>query len=121
MSRNVYDTLKKRNYVCLCGKNLREIRWGRDPLPSCECGLEMHEDYGQFGLAPAVIGDEVDIYVRHGICDENGNPKRFRSKSELRRAAFESGWTISGETPKSNPRLNEQKWKEAEAKGRNWI
>ena len=38
--------------------------------------------------APGVIGDEVDITIRHGLCDpKTHEPVRYRSKSEIRRAA----------------------------------
>jgi len=53
----------------------------------------------------AVHGDEIDIEIRHGICNEDGSPKRYRSKSDIRRAAAERGLTIMGETPKpASPR-----------------
>ena len=126
MSRKVFDTMRKRFYVCSCGQDLIEIRWGKDNLPLCPkegCGLEMHEDYGQFGLAPGIITDDIPggLEVRHAICNPDGTPKKYYSKSEIRKAAHEAGYTISGETPKPNSRLNDQKWQEAVKKGRNWI
>ena len=36
-----------------------------------------------------VIGDECDVWVRHGICNPDGSPKRYRSKSEMHRAGKE--------------------------------
>lgn len=122
----VKDIMKKRAYVCSCGADLVDYRWESDPLPTCPkegCGKEMHEDFGQFGLAPSVIGDDIPggYEVKHGICNPDGTPRKFYSKSELRRAAWENGWTISGETPKPNPRITERRWQEAEKKGRTWI
>lgn len=115
--------MKRRYYVCSCGADLIEIRWSYDPLPTChKCSAEMKEDYGQFGLAPAVIGDEIPggLEVRHGICNPDGTPKRYYSKSEIRRAAAEAGYTISGETPKPNQRIVEQRHAENERKGLKW-
>lgn len=40
-----------------------------------------------------VVGDECDVWVRHGICNEDGSPRRYTSKSEMARAAKEKGWT----------------------------
>jgi hypothetical protein len=36
---------------------------------------------------PAVIGDEIDITIRHGLCSEDGTPRRYTSKSEIAREA----------------------------------
>ena len=122
MGRKVYDTMKKRFYVCSCGKDLAEIRWGLDPLPVCVCGLEFHEDFGQFGLAPSVIADDIPggMEIRHAICNPDGSPRKYYSKSEIRKAASEAGYTISGETPKPNSRITEARHQEAESKGRSW-
>lgn len=117
--------MKKRFYVCSCGADLVEIRWSNDPLPTCPkdgCGLEMHEDYGQFGLAPGIIGDEIPggLEIKHGLCNPDGSPRKFYSKSDIRKAAWEAGYTISGETPRPNPRIVEDRHRENERKGLNW-
>lgn len=126
MSRRVKDTMKKRAYVCTCGADLVDYRWTSDPLPTCPkegCNLEMHEDFGQFGLAPFVVGDDIPggLEVKHGICNPDGSPRKYYSKSEIRRAASEAGYTIFGETPKPNSRVTEQRWAEAERTGRGFI
>lgn len=59
------------------------------------------------GLAPSVHGDECDVWIKHGVCNEDGSPKRYRSKSEIRQAAYEKGLFQGGDTPKVNPRLQE--------------
>jgi hypothetical protein len=38
-------------------------------------------------------GDECDVTVRHGLCHEDGSPRRFTSKSEMRRVAAQLGYT----------------------------
>jgi hypothetical protein len=41
--------------------------------------------------APAVHGDECDIYIKNGLCEDDGTPRRFRSKADIKRAAKEKG------------------------------
>ena len=45
--------------------------------------------------APTVIGDDIPggVEIRHGICNEDGSPRRYYSKSEIRRAAAAKGLT----------------------------
>ncbi len=43
------------------------------------------------GQSAHVHGDECDVVVKHGICNEDGSPRRYRSKSEMARAARELG------------------------------
>ncbi len=40
-----------------------------------------------------VIGDELvgGVWVRHGICNEDGTPKRYDTKSSIAKAAKEKG------------------------------
>lgn len=70
-----------------------------------------------------VNGDEIPggLEVKHGICWPDGTPRKFYSKSEIRKAAAEVGLTIGGETPKLPSHIADQKWREAEAKGRKFI
>ncbi len=65
---------------------------------------------------PMIAGDEIDVWIRHGICHEDGSPRRFRSKAEMKKAAFEAGVTQGGDTPKLNQRLVEKEQKETERK-----
>jgi len=65
-----------------------------------------------------VITDEIPggIWIRHGICNEDGTPKKYYSKSEMRKAAFEKGLTQGDDTPKLNQRIVEEEHKAAEAR-----
>lgn len=45
------------------------------------------------GQANAVIGDECDVEIKHGLCNPDGSPRRFRSKSEIRTAEKKAGVT----------------------------
>lgn len=38
-----------------------------------------------------VIGDEIDVTIKNGLCNEDGTPRRFRSRTELRAAERERG------------------------------
>ncbi len=70
----------------------------------------------KLGEAASVIGDECDVYLRHGLCNEDGSPKRYRSKEEIKRVAFEKGLFQGGDTPKVNQRLQEAKLERYERK-----
>ena len=120
----VYDTMKKRRYVCEEDHELIEIRWGKDPLPTCStCSKLMEETYLTVHKSAMINTDEIPggLEIKHGICNPDGTPRKFYSKSEIRKAANEAGWSIHGETPKPNQRIVEGRHKEAEAKGRNWY
>lgn len=64
---------------------------------------------GEVGEAPGVIPDQIPggVEIKHGICNEDGTPRKFYSKSEMRRAAFQKGLFQGYDTPKVNPRLQE--------------
>lgn len=38
-----------------------------------------------------VISDECDVWVQHGICNEDGTPRHYRFKSEMRAEAARRG------------------------------
>lgn len=78
---------------------------------SCHNGTKL----GIGGAAPAVHGDECDVWINHGICNDDGSPKRYRSKAEIKQAAYEKGLFQGYDTPKVNHRLMEER---AKAKGR---
>lgn len=63
-----------------------------------------------------IAGDECDVIIRHGACWPDGTPRRYRSKSEIKRVAFESGWTQGFDTPKVNQRLVEREQAKKERK-----
>ena len=67
-----------------------EIRCDR-----CDKVLEV----GDFPFCPhphqanSVIGDDIPggIAIRHGLCNEDGTPRKYYSKSEMRREAERRG------------------------------
>lgn len=58
----------------------------------------------------SVIGDDIPggVWIRHGICNPDGTPKKYYSKSEIKKAAFENNLTHGFDTPKPNPKIVEQ-------------
>ncbi len=55
-------------------------------FPFCGGDASKHQPYG--GHA---IGDECDVVVKHGICNEDGTPRRYRSRAEMAKVAKERG------------------------------
>jgi len=55
----------------------------------CRCGGETERAW--LSKAPCVVGDEIDITIKHGLCSPEGEPVRYRSKAEMRRVAKERG------------------------------
>ncbi len=43
--------------------------------------------------ASGVIGDECDIMIKHGLCNEDGSARRYTSKQEIAREAERRGLT----------------------------
>lgn len=92
---------KLRHFVCReCGERRSELAWSNDHVECC--GKDMDETNAVRGRSAAVHGDEIDEVIEHGICHEDGTPRRIRSRQEKKRLLAEKGWTISGETPEPN-------------------
>lgn len=58
--------------------------------PCAECGQPTST---LWDTPCAVIGDECDVTIRHGLCHDDGSPRRYRSRSEIRREAQARGMT----------------------------
>lgn len=39
------------------------------------------------GNSASVIGDEIDVTIKHGLCNPDGSPCRYRSRSVMNRVA----------------------------------
>lgn len=65
----------------------------------CPCGGELVRGYAVGSKSALVVGDDIPggILIKHGVCNEDGTPRRFYSKSEIRRAAKEKGLTWGGD------------------------
>lgn len=75
-----------------CGVERKDV-WAKmdERLLNCEsCSTGVMERQWNLGAAH---GDEIDIYIQHGLCHPDGTPRRFRSKEELRKAEKSAGVT----------------------------
>ena len=61
------------------------------PVVLCECGHETERVW--LGKANAVIGDEIDVWIKNGLCHADRSPKHFTSRQELAREAKRRGFT----------------------------
>lgn len=67
-------------------------------MTNCDkCGVELH--LGQFPFCPhpmganSAIGDDLPggVLIEHGICNDDGSPKRYYTKSSMTKAAKAKG------------------------------
>lgn len=80
--------------------------WSYDfPLPTCtKCGAK--DSILPIPTNPAstlmIATDDIPggIEIRHGLVNDDGSPRKFYSKSDIKREANRRGLTILGDTPK---------------------
>lgn len=72
------------------------------PLPCPTCTTSTYLYIETKGDAPGIATDSLvgGLDVRHGVCWPDGSPRRFDSKTDLKRALNEAGLSIKGDTPK---------------------
>ena len=85
-----------------CDSKESRLCWDYElPQPCSTCGHAMYMQSFKLDKAPTVIGDELINYAaKHAVCNPDGTPRRFDSKTELKQALNEAGFTIYGDTPK---------------------
>lgn len=98
-------TFKEWTLVCIsCGYTSKDLLWDYqlEDAKCTHCDGPMGLDVSVAGQSAGVVTDEIPggIEIRHGICNPDGSPKRYYSKTEIKRAANERGYTIAGDTPK---------------------
>lgn len=97
------DTFKEVKLRCTaCEWKGRKFLWSYEG-PLCDaCGAMAEPDDVLLARAPGVIPDSIPggLDVRHGLCNADGSPRRYYSKTDIKAEAARRGWTISGETPK---------------------
>jgi hypothetical protein len=96
-------TFKQWQRGCACGFKGLVFGWDYQmPLPCPSCGAATHDATDRPHGTLMIATDDIPggMLVPHAICNDDGTPKRYYSKSEIREAARQKGWTISGETPK---------------------
>lgn len=71
---DVLEAVSTIDHVCTCGGQMKRVWIG--------------------GRVSAVIGDDIPggMEVRHGLCNEDGSPRKYYSKSEMKREATQRGW-----------------------------
>lgn len=79
-----------------CGKTIVLGAW-----PWCP-----HET-AHIGVIPDDIPGGVEI--KHGLCWPDGTPRKFYSKSDIKKAAFNEGYFQGDDTPKTNQRRQDEK------------
>lgn len=62
---------------------------GNTPL-CVECGSPTTRAFLPESTAHA-HGDEIDVWIRHGLCHEDGSPQRFTSKAAMAKEAKRRG------------------------------
>lgn len=84
------------DFVCPNGHELIDyVKSVNDPKPTCKCGEPMSTLWR--GTSQTVIGDDIPggIEIRHGICNPDGTPKRYYTKSSIHAAAKAAGLQVS--------------------------
>lgn len=81
------------DYQCdTCGAEFERFRAiAQSETAECECGGGAIRVWRHKGSH--VIGDEIPggVEIRHGLCNEDGSPRRYYSKSEMAREASRRG------------------------------
>ncbi len=87
-----------------CGAQSKQFAWDHQlvSLQCAQCGELLELDYDTKGESAGVVGDEIPggLEIRHGLCNPDGSPRKYYSKTDIKRAANERGYTIAGDTPR---------------------
>ncbi len=88
------DTFREHKFWCShCEAKVPMWRWLSDATeptcPQCHGGVEPYGGQDQRG--PFVRPDTIDLMVPHGVCYEDGTPRHFTSRTELRDALKAAG------------------------------
>lgn len=89
--------------ICKCGFEGKIWCWSYDlppDCPTCGCSAELVDTRATNTVMIATDDIPGGIEIRHGLVDPiTGEPRKFYSKSEIKRAANEYGLKIMGDTP----------------------
>lgn len=100
------STYKEYDLYCpACLKEFTDLFWDYE-VPHCpdckeEACLSNRRKPNHFGTAPGVVGDDIPggMEIKHGLVNDDGSPKRFYSKTDIKREANRKGLKILGDTP----------------------
>lgn len=88
---------------CPCGFHGKLLGWNTSfPLACPDCGGPTTLIDDRPDRATGIITDDYPggLMVPHGVCHPDGTPRRFDSKTDLKRALNKAGLTMVGDTPK---------------------
>ncbi len=79
--------------------------------PKLICKPCLAQEKGATVQAHFVIGDDIPggVDIKHGVCHEDGTPRKYYSKSSIREAAYNAGYFQGDDTPKVHPKIAEQR------------
>jgi hypothetical protein len=91
-----------------CGKQDEALLRGSDPFTQCACGgvrRQIAERDVREKRANAVHGDDIPggMTFKHGICHEDGTPRTFYTRREIREATRKAGLLSMEETGQQIP------------------
>ena len=72
-----------------CGHTFEQYARYDEVVPCPQCGDATEHIW--LPCTRAIIGDECDVTVENGLCNNDGTPRRYRSKSEMHKEAKKRG------------------------------
>jgi hypothetical protein len=75
-----------------CGALVDDVLMTKGQLPNCECGGALERRW-HFTRTAHVHGDDIPggVWIEHGLCNADGSPRKYYSKSEMAREAKARG------------------------------
>jgi hypothetical protein len=99
-------TFKEWPFYCMaCDEPFKHLAWGNQlgqPAHCPKCSSEgYYNPHLKMGKAPGLITDDIPggMEIRHGLVQEDGSPKKFYSKTDIKRAANEAGLNWADDSP----------------------
>ena len=85
-------------YCPPCDLKFRQFAWSdKLPIPCTDCGQPTHLWTDKMDKAPGIITD--DIPGGEMVDHLYATPRKFYSKTDIKRACNELGWTRKGDSP----------------------
>lgn len=76
-----------------CGKTQIDVfEPVNTPDTVCACGGRLKRVWLASEKGPSIIGDEIDVVIKNGLCWPDGTPRHFTSREELKRVEKASRW-----------------------------
>lgn len=106
----------------VCGHQTEALQRDKGSIAPCSeagCGGERERIYASMPGRSAVHGDDIPggVWMKHGICNEDGTPKRYDTRHEIRDAARKAGLVSMEEAGQQLPVTDEETEKNLTRKG----